>query len=177
MIHYRYFRHYDRSLPDRKYEVPKSQVEAGLKTGQDVACTDPLRGIHKGNGLIYTGDGGSFSGEQVEVLDVNNIMADYGAIDLYNIDIDYKGLAASILDMLQAEEPLASELAIIQLGMVPVELLDRVVKLAEDKFAKSSITRKVKPSAMREFKRTFAIALIGAAGERKLLQGMENYES
>ena len=106
-----------------------------------------------------------------------NLMEEYGAIDLYDIDIDYKALAAGVLDMLQAEEPLADELAILKLGMVPVTLLDKVVELAEKKFASGSITRKIKPSAMAEFKQTFAIALIGAAGERKLLLGMDNYES
>ena len=176
MIHYRYFEHYDRSHPDSKCEVPKSVAEAGLKSGQHIiACVDPLHWVQKG--VTCTGDGGTFSAEQVEVLDVNNIMADYGAIDLYDMDIDYRGMAAGVLDMLQAEEPLAEELAILKLGMVPVAILDKVAELAEQKFAKSSITRKVKPSAMREFKRAFAIALIGAAGERKLLQGMENYES
>ena len=100
---------------------------------------------------------------------MENLMADYGAIDLSKMKINYRGIANGVLDMLVPDD-----LVVVRLGMIPVHVIDMVTRLAEEKFAKSSITRKVTPEAMAEFKSEFAIQLISVAGDRGLLLGMED---
>lgn len=103
---------------------------------------------------------------------MKNLMADYGAIDLSGMKIDYRAIADGVLNMLTEDD-----LVVVRLGMIPKHVIDMVTWMGEEKIAKSSITRKVTLDAMAEFKKTFAIELISVAGDRGILLGMENNKS